>query len=96
MKEFHEKPIKSLHFNIFSVKTDIFDIRFRLRHFPSLNLGTVVKIYTPIFSFYQKRIVNIMISDLRPVSNESPGNYTFYRGIHEFLNPFIFEKITIF
>ena len=29
-------------------------------------------------------------------SNESPGNFTFYRGIHEFSNPSIFEKITVF
>ena len=48
---------------------------------------TVSKIYTPIFPFFQKRVVNIMISDLRPVSNKSPGNSTFYRGIHKFLNP---------
>ena len=41
---------------------------------PSISdLRTVGKIYTPIFSFFQKRVVNIMISDLRPVSNESPG-----------------------
>ena len=58
--------------------------------------STVGKIYMPIFSFFRKRVVNIMISDLRPVSNESPGNFTFYRGIHEFLNPSIFVKITVF
>ena len=29
----------------------------------------------------------------RPVSNERSGNSTFYRGIHEFLNPSIFVKI---
>ena len=33
-----------------------------------------------------------MISDLRPVSNESPNNSTLFRGIYKFLNPFIFEK----
>ena len=38
----------------------------------------VGKIYTPIFSFFRKKVVNIAIS------NESPGNFTFYRGIHEF------------
>ena len=37
----------------------------------------VGKIYTPIFSFFRKKVVNIAIS------NESPGNFTFYRGIHE-------------
>ena len=50
----------------------------------------VGKIYTPIFSFFRKKVVNIAIS------NESPGNFTFYRGIHEFLNPSIFVKITVF
>ena len=39
------------------------------------------KIYTPIFSFFRERVANIMISDLRPVLNKSPGNFTFYRGI---------------
>ena len=33
---------------------------------------------------------------MRPVSNEKPVNFTFYRGIHEFLNPSIFDKITVF
>ena len=37
-----------------------------------------------------------MISDLRTVSNASPGNSTFYRVVHEFWNPFIFGKITVF
>ena len=57
--------------------------------------STVGKIYTPIFSFFRKRIVNITISDLRPVSNKRPVNFT-YRGVHEFLNLSIFEKITVF
>ena len=39
-----------------------------------------------MFSFFRERVVNITISDLRPVSNESLGNFTFYRGIREFLN----------
>ena len=39
------------------------------------------KIYTPIFSFFRKRVVIITISDLRTVSNESPGNSKFYRGM---------------
>ena len=56
----------------------------------------VGKIYTPICSFFQKRVGYIMIADLRPVSNESPGNSIFYKGIHEFLNPSIFVKITVF
>ena len=43
--------------------------------------GTVGKIYTPIFSFYRKRVVNITILELGPVPNESPGNCTYYRGI---------------
>ena len=59
-------------------------------------LGTIGKIYTPTFSFFWKRVVNITISHLRPVSNERPGIFTFYRGIHEFLNPSIFVKITVF
>ena len=42
--------------------------------------STVSKMYTPIFSFFRKRVV----------SKESPGNFTFFRGIHEFL------KITVF
>ena len=51
-------------------------------------------LYTNIFVFW-KTAVKITILDLGPVSNESPGNFTFYRGIHEFLNPSIFVKITI-
>ena len=43
-----------------------------------------------MFSFFRERVVNITISDLRPVSNESLGNFTFYRGIREFLNASIF------
>ena len=57
---------------------------------------TVGKIYTLIFSFFRKRVVNIMILDLRPVSNESPVNFTFYRGIHKFLIPTIFVKIMFY
>ena len=53
---------------------------------------TVGKIYTPIFSSFWKRVVNITNLELGHVSNESPGNYTYYRGIHEFFNPFIFAK----
>ena len=53
---------------------------------------TVGKINTPIFSFFRKRVVNIAFFELRPLSNERSGNFTFYRGIHKFLNPSIFEK----
>ena len=53
---------------------------------------TVGKIYTQIFSFFRKRVVNITILELRPGSNESPGNSTYYRGILKFLNPSIFLK----
>ena len=39
-------------------------------------VGTVGKIYTPIFPFFG----NIEISELRPVSTERSGHFTFYRG----------------
>ena len=39
-------------------------------------LGTVGKILTALFSFFPKRVVKITILDLRPVSNERPGNFT--------------------
>ena len=58
--------------------------------------GTVGEICTPIFSFFRKTVVNIAILELGPISNERSGNSTFYRGIHEFLNPSIIEKITVF
>ena len=56
---------------------------------------TVGKIYTPIISFFWKRVVNIVIWELGLVSNERSGNFTFYRDFHEFLNSFIFETITV-
>ena len=34
--------------------------------------------------------------ELRPLSNERSGNFTFYRGIHEFLNSFIKKKRVFF
>ena len=34
-----------------------------------------------------------MISDLQLVPGESSGDCILQRGIHEFLNPFIFEKL---
>ena len=46
---------------------------------------TVGKIYTPIFSFFRKRVVNIAILELGPVSDERSDNSSFYKGIHEFL-----------
>ena len=55
-----------------------------------------VKSIHQYFRFFQKRVVNTAISELRHVSNESSGSFTFYRGIHEFLNSCIFEKITDF
>ena len=53
---------------------------------------TVGKIYTPIFSFFRKRVANIVFLELGSVSNERSGNSSFYRGIHEFLNPSFIEK----
>ena len=43
--------------------------------------GTVGKIYTLIFSFFRKRVDNITILELGPLSNESPGNSTFCRAV---------------
>ena len=40
-----------------------------------LNFCTVRKIYTPIFSFFQKRVVIITSLELGPVSNERSGNF---------------------
>ena len=48
--------------------------------------GRVDKIYTTIFSFFRKRVVNIAILELGLVSNESPGNFTFYICIRVFTN----------
>ena len=55
--------------------------------------GTVGRMFTPIFSFFRKRVLIIKIWEMRPVLNERSGNFTFYRGIHEFLNSIFFEKI---
>ena len=63
-------------------------------HIPSF--CTVGEIYTSKFSIFQKRVVCFVILELGPVSNERSGNFTFYRGFHEFLNPSIFENITVF
>ena len=54
------------------------------------------KISTPIFPFFRKRVVYIVFLELRPLSNERSGNFTFYRGIHEFLKTVIFSKIKEF
>ena len=53
-----------------------------LENFTNLRdyLGTVGKIYTPIFSFFRKRVVYIAFLELRPLSNERSGNFIFYRG----------------
>ena len=40
----------------------------------TVQVCTVGKIYTPIFSFFRKKVVNIEILELGPVSNESLGN----------------------
>ena len=68
--------------------------------YPYISICTVGKIYTPIFSFFRKRFVNIAILEVGPVSNERPGILTFYldmyRDIHEFLSPTIFLKVTVF
>ena len=57
---------------------------------------TVGKIYTPIFSLFRWRVANSIFLEVGSVSNERSGNSTFYRVIHEFLNPSIIEKITGF
>ena len=43
--------------------------------FGIIHCSTVSKIYTPIFSFLRKRVVNIAILELVPVSNERYGNF---------------------
>ena len=58
-----------------------------------LNAKCIVgKIYTWIFSFFRKKVADILFLELGLVSNESTGYSTFHRGIHEFLNPSIIEK----
>ena len=49
-----------------------------------------VKFRHQYFRFFEKKVVNIAITELRPVSNESLGNSTYYRGDLKFLNPSIF------
>ena len=49
--------------------------------------STAGKIYTPIFLFFRKRVVNTAILELGPVSNERPGIFTLQYGE---------AKITIF
>ena len=55
-----------------------------------LCLCTVGKIYIPIFAIFWKRVVNIAILELGPVSYEKPGIFAFPIGFYEFLNPSIF------
>ena len=43
---------------------------------------TMDTIYTPIFSFFGKKVVNIVNSELGPVSKEKPANFIFYCGIY--------------
>ena len=60
---------------------------------------TVGKIYSPIFSFFRKRVVNIAFLNRAETTLKWKvwsGNFTFYWGIREFLNSFIFENITVF
>ena len=45
---------------------------------------------------YAQRVVKIAILGMGPVSNESLGNFTFYRGILEFLKTSTIVKITVF
>ena len=33
------------------------------------------------YFFSENRVVNVAILELRPVSNESPGNFTFFKGV---------------
>ena len=48
---------------------------------------TVGKIYTPIFWFFRKkRVVDIAITELKMVSKQRSGDFTFYRSIHELLD----------
>ena len=47
---------------------------------PLLYVRTVGKVNSQIFLFFLKNVVNIAILELEPVPNESPGNFTYYRG----------------
>ena len=49
----------------------------------------------PLSYAFRKRVFNIAILKLEPVSNERPGIFIQHRGIHEFLNLSIFVKKTI-
>ena len=53
-----------------------------------------VKFIHQNFHFFEA--VKIANLELRMASKERPGNFTFFRGIHEFLSSSIFEKITVF
>ena len=41
-------------------------------------VSTIGKINIQIFSLYLKRVVNIAILEVGPISNECPGNFTLY------------------
>ena len=81
--------------------TELFEISFN-------STITVSKIYTLIFSVFRKElsilryqswdwsqmnVVNIAIWELETVSNESSGNFTFYRGIYGFFTSFILNSV---
>ena len=55
-----------------------------------LEYAQSVKSRYQYFRFFGKKVVNIAITELRPVSNESLGNSTYYRGIVKFLKSSIF------
>ena len=69
-----------------------FDENQLLAHYKS------VKSIFQCFRFFGKElsISRYQTSVLRLVSNENPGNFAFFRGIHEFLHSLIFEYITRF
>ena len=46
-----------------------------------ITICSVGKIQTPIFLFFLKKVVNFAIFELGPVSYESPGKFTYCRGI---------------
>ena len=49
-----------------------------------------VKSRRQYFGFFWKKVVYIAIKELGPLSNESLGSSTYYRGNLKFLNPSIF------
>ena len=53
---------------------------------------TVDEIYTSIFSFFWKRVVNIVSSEIGPFSNEKYDYFTIYRALIFFENITVFKK----